>query len=74
MDPMKFQVGGTHYKELKIQPLEFAIANRLDFFQKDILKYIIRRKGDKEKRLEDLRKARHYLNIYIDTIENGEWE
>ncbi len=74
MDPMNIQVGGTHYKDMKIQPLEFAIANRLDFFQKDILKYITRRKGDKAKRLEDLMKAQHYLAVYIDTIENGDWE
>lgn len=74
METMSTQVGGAHYKEMNIQPLEFAIANRLDFFQKDILKYITRRKGDKEKRLEDLRKAQHYLAIYIESIENGEWE
>jgi hypothetical protein len=74
LDPMNTQVGGTHYKDMKIQPLEFAIANHLDLFQKDIIKYITRRKGDKAKRLEDLRKAQHYLDIYIDCIEDGDWE
>ena len=62
------QVGGDHYKSMAIQPLEFAILNRLDFFQKDILKYITRRKGDKAKRLEDLDKAKHYLEIYIEAV------
>lgn len=71
---LEVQVGGDHYKRLKIQPVEYCIANRMDFFQKDIVKYISRRKGDKAKRLEDLRKARHYLDMYIEAIEQGNWE
>jgi hypothetical protein len=63
------QVGGDHYKTMGIQPVEFALANKLDFFQKDILKYITRRKGDKTKRLEDLNKAKHYLDMYIEAVE-----
>ncbi len=73
-DPLKTQVGGDHYKEFKIQPLEFAIANKLDFFQKDILKYICRRKGDKVKRVEDLKKASHYIELYVQAIEKGDIE
>lgn len=72
--PRKEQVGGTHYLTMKIQPLEFATANHLDFFQKDILKYITRRKGDKAKRIEDLRKASHYLAMYIEAVESGACE
>lgn len=67
------QIGGDHYKTLKIQPVEFCIANKMDFFQKDIIKYISRRKGDKLKRIEDLKKARHYLDMYIEAIEQGNW-
>lgn len=62
------QVGGDHYKLMAIQPVEFALANKLDFFQKDVLKYITRRKGDKAKRLEDLNKAKHYLEMYIEAV------
>jgi hypothetical protein len=61
-------VGGDHYLKFTIQPIEFALANKLDFFQKDILKYITRRKGDKTKRLEDLQKAKHYLEMYIEAV------
>lgn len=74
VDPLKAQVGGSHYKSFKIQPIEFAIANRLDFFQKDILKYITRRKGDKAKRIEDLNKAIHYAQLYIQAIDKGDIE
>lgn len=65
------QVGGAHYKGMKIQPVEFAVANGLDFFQKDILKYITRRKGDVAKRIEDLNKAKHYLDMYIECVQRG---
>lgn len=68
------QVGGSHYKTMTIQPVEFALANKLDFFQKDIVKYITRRKGDKAKRLEDLNKAKHYLEMYIEAITNDSIE
>ena len=66
------QVGGAHYKGMKIQPVEFAVANGLDFFQKDILKYITRRKGDVSKRIEDLNKAKHYLDMYIECVQRGD--
>jgi hypothetical protein len=32
------------------------------------LKYTTRRKGDKTKRLEDLNKAKHYLDMYIEAV------
>ena len=68
MSTLGTMVGGDHYLKFKIQPVEFALANKLDFFQKDILKYTTRRKGDKAKRLEDLNKARHYLDMYIEAV------
>ena len=61
-------VGGDHYLKFAIQPVEFALANHLDFFQKDIVKYVTRRKGDKAKRIEDLEKAKHYIDLYIEAI------
>lgn len=69
-NPLDVQIGGTHYANMAIQPLEFAIANKLDFFQLNILKYITRRKGDQAKRIEDLKKAKHYLEVYIEAVEN----
>lgn len=65
---LETMIGGDHYLKFAIQPVEFALANKLDFFQKDILKYIVRRKGDKTKRLEDLQKAKHYLEMYIEAV------
>lgn len=62
------QVGGTHYLELTIGPLELAIENRLNACQYSAIKYIMRRKGN---RLEDLDKAIHVLQIYRQLIEKG---
>lgn len=66
------QVGGQHYKTMKIQPVEFCLANKFDFFQKDVIKYVTRRKGDKAKRIEDLNKAKHYLQMYIEAVEKDQ--
>ena len=74
VSPLAIQVGGDHYKSMAIPPVEFAIANKLDFFQKDIVKYVVRRKGDKAKRLEDLNKAKHYIDLYIEAIEKGQMQ
>ena len=35
------QEGGDHYK-LKIQPYHFIMANGLNFFQGNVIKYIVR--------------------------------
>lgn len=70
-NPLDIQVGGGHYKGFKIQPIEFCVANRLDLFQKDIIKYACRRKGDTAKRIEDLNKAKHLIDLYIQAIEGG---
>ena len=62
------QVGGDHYLKMKIQPLEFAMANELDACQTKIIKYICR---DKSSKLEDLEKARHVLDYYIDWVKSN---
>lgn len=62
------QVGGNHYKDLAIQVWDIVIANKLDFFQGGILKYVMRSKGDREKKIEDLKKARHYIDKYIEVL------
>jgi len=62
------QVGGNHYKKMKIQIVEFCHANSLDFFQGCIIKYVCRDKG--ENRIQDLEKARHFLDMLIEFEKN----
>ena len=38
------QIGGKHYKSYSIQPIEFIVANKLDFIQGNIIKYCLREK------------------------------
>jgi hypothetical protein len=68
---LKTQVAGNHYKEMAIQPIEFAIKNGLNACQSKAIKYIVRNKGDKAKRIEDLKKAIHVIELYIGFIEDG---
>lgn len=57
------QEGGDHYRHMPIQPMRFCMANGFDFATSNVIKYVTRRKGDKEKRAEDLRKAIHCIRI-----------
>jgi Protein of unknwon function (DUF3310) len=64
------QVGGSHYKSFAIQPLEFIVKNNLDFLQGNVVKYVVRYKV--KNGLEDLKKARHYLDMMIELMEKDE--
>lgn len=63
------QVGGNHYKDMVIQPIEYAMANKLNACQTHALKYLSRTKGDLTKRIEDRKKAIHCLEIEIQHLE-----
>lgn len=63
------QEGGNHYKRFKIQPVEFAHANKMPFLEANAFKYICRHSF--KNGIEDLRKARHYLEL-IAELEYGE--
>lgn len=63
MESLKEQIGGSHYQGFKIQPVEFIRANKLSFCEGNVVKYTVRRKGS---RLEDLKKARHYVDMLIE--------
>lgn len=71
VDALNHQVGGDHYTSLPIQPIEFSMANGLNACQHTIIKYVVRKKGDRSKRLQDIDKAIHTLLIYRDLIEQG---
>ena len=59
------QVGGSHYKDCKIQPIEFIVGNDLTFCEGNAIKYITRhrRKGEGAK---DIEKAIHYLEMILE--------
>ena len=63
----EIQIGGDHYKEKTIQPWDFIAANELGYFEGNIVKYVSRwrDKGG----INDLKKARHYLDKLIELSE-----
>lgn len=61
---LETQVGGSHYKNMCIQPIEFIERNDLGFCVGNIIKYVCRYKD--KNGIEDLEKARHYIDILID--------
>lgn len=63
------QVGGNHYTKFKIQPWAVIDEYSLDYYRGNVLKYLLRA-GHKGSKLEDLKKARHYLDRAIE-IEEG---
>ena len=58
------QVAGSHYKKQVIQTWDYIAANNIGYFEGNIIKYISRWRD--KNGLEDLRKARHYLDKLIE--------
>lgn len=67
--PLDVQVGGGHYKDLVIQPIEYIHANKLGYCEGNIIKYVTRYKN--KNGVEDLKKARHYIDLLIKFEENS---
>ena len=63
------QEGGNHYTKLKIQPMQYSMANGLDACQHTVVKYVtrFRDKGG----IADLRKAIHTLELLIEHEQAG---
>ena len=64
MSVYKKQIGGSHYKDMKIQPSKFINDNKLLYPEGNVIKYILRHhaKGGKE----DLEKAKHFIDMIIE--------
>ncbi len=58
------QVGGSHYRNLAIQPAEFIHRNQIGFLEGNVIKYTCRHKAKNGK--QDLEKAIHYLQLLIE--------
>lgn len=65
------QYGGDHYKKMNVQPWD-VIANwpqaqQIGFFRGNALKYLMRA-GAKDDPLQEIKKARHYLDRLIELL------
>jgi hypothetical protein len=63
--PLDQQVGGSHYKGCKIQPVEYIHANGLDYLEGNVIKYITRHRTKGEGR-KDIEKAIHYAQLILE--------
>ena len=64
MSALEQQVGGGHYKEYEIQPVEFIHRNGIGFCEGNAIKYLVRwkHKGGRQ----DLLKAKHYIELLLE--------
>jgi hypothetical protein len=64
-DVMMTNVGESDYSTKKIQPWDIIDEYNLDFYEGNVLKYLLRTKGS---RREDLEKIRHYIDKMLHDI------
>lgn len=69
MSALDEQIGGDHYKDCPIQPVDYIHANGLGFCEGCVIKYVTRYK--QKNGIEDLKKARHYIDLLIELINKG---
>jgi hypothetical protein len=61
---LEIQIGGTHYKDLKIQPVEYILANDLGWLEGNIVKYVTRHHSKNGK--ADIEKVIHYAQMLLE--------
>jgi len=64
MSALDTQVAGSHYKTLKIQPVEYIHANGIGYAEGNVIKYLTRWKD--KGGIADLEKAKHYIDLLIE--------
>ena len=63
-DSLEKQVGGKHYRNMKIQPAHFINENKLLFAEGNAIKYICRHSA--KGKVQDIKKAIHYLEMILE--------
>ncbi len=66
--PQNKQIGGSHYRNMQIQPYEFISKNDLSFFQGNVVKYVCRYKS--KNGIQDLEKIIHYCQLEIKKLKD----
>lgn len=71
MSTLDEQYGGDHYKKMAVQPWEvvdgWPLAQQIGFYRGNALKYLMRA-GAKDDPLQEIKKARHYLDRLIEVL------
>lgn len=64
MSALDIQEGGSHYKDLAIQPVEYIKANNIPFIEGNVIKYVTRHRA--KNGAADIRKAIHFLELLLE--------
>ena len=64
MSAYKKQIGGSHYRNMVMQPSEFINKNKLPFAEGSAIKYICRHTAKGKD--EDIQKAIHQLEMILE--------
>lgn len=64
MSALQEQVGGNHYKDMAIQPVEFIEKNRIPYIEGCVIKYVCRHRRKNGR--QDIEKAIHFLEMLLD--------
>lgn len=66
------QVGGQHYKQMGVEPWDvvdtWPIDQQIGYYRGGALKYIMRM-GTKDEQIQEIGKARHYMDKLIEVLE-----
>ena len=60
-NPLDEQIAGSHYKQFKLQPVEFITYNKIPFLEGCVIKRMCRHES--KAGLEDLKKAIHEIRL-----------
>lgn len=63
MPALAKQIGGSHYKDCAIQPIQYIEANKLQFLEGCVVKRVTRHDKSTGKGLQDIDKAIHELEL-----------
>jgi hypothetical protein len=64
MSTTDYQIGGNHYRQKAIQPIEYILKNGLGFCEGNVIKYVSRWRD--KNGVDDLLKAKHYIEFLIE--------
>lgn len=65
MSALDTQIGDDHYREQKIQPVEYIEANKLGFLEGCVVKRVTRHGHSTGKGRQDIEKAIHELQLIL---------
>lgn len=65
MSALDQQIGGDHYREGSIQPVQYIEANALKFLEGCVVKRVTRHDRQGGKGEQDIRKAIHELQLLL---------